>query len=95
MIIASWNINSVRKRLPLLEHLSDESGADVICLQETKANAEHFPADAIKAMGFEHQAVSGFGGYNGVAILSKHPLCTDGPLTVALMWRASLRPQCG
>jgi exodeoxyribonuclease-3 len=72
--IASWNINSVRKRLPLLERLADESQADVICLQETKANVEHFPAEAIAAMGFEHQAVSGFGGYNGVAVLSKRPL---------------------
>ena len=72
--IASWNINSVRRRLPLLERLADESQADVICLQETKANAEHFPTEAVAAMGFEHQAVSGFGGYNGVAVLSKRPL---------------------
>ena len=72
--IASWNINSVRKRLALLERLAEHTSADVICLQETKANVEFFPAAEIAAMGYAHQAVSGFGGYNGVAILPKLPL---------------------
>ena len=72
--IASWNINSVRKRLALLERLAEHTSADVICLQETKANVEFFPAAEIAAVGYAHQAVSGFGGYNGVAILSKLPL---------------------
>ena len=74
LTIASWNINSVRKRLDQLEHLAELSAADVICLQETKASDEAFPAAAIAAMGYGHQAISGFGGYNGVAILSKQPL---------------------
>ena len=74
LTIASWNINSVRKRLEQLERLAEDSAADVICLQETKASVEAFPTEAIAAMGFVHQAVSGFGGYNGVAILSKLPL---------------------
>jgi exodeoxyribonuclease-3 len=72
--VASWNINSVRKRLPLLERLAEHTAADVICLQETKANVDCFPAAEIAAMGYAHQAVAGFGGYNGVAILSKLPL---------------------
>jgi len=74
LTIASWNINSVRKRLPQLERLAETCGADVICLQETKTNVEAFPAAAIAELGYVHQAVSGFGGYNGVAILSKLPL---------------------
>ena len=76
--IASWNINSVRKRLALLERLAEHTGADVICLQETKANVDVFPTAEIAAMGYPHHAVSGFGGYNGVAILSKLPLSDIG-----------------
>jgi len=74
LTIATWNINSVRRRLGQLEQLAELSGADVICLQETKASVEAFPTAAIAAMGYAHQAVSGYGGYNGVAILSKQPL---------------------
>lgn len=75
LINASWNINSVRRRLGQLERLAEISGADVLCLQETKAAAAAaFPAAEIAAMGFVHQAVSGFGGYNGVAILSRRPV---------------------
>ena len=74
LIIASWNINSVRKRISQLGRLAEEAGADVICLQETKASDEAFPAAEVAAIGFPHQAVAGFGGYNGVAILSKQPL---------------------
>ena len=74
LTIASWNINSVRKRLAQLERLAEITSADIICLQETKAAEEAFPSDAIAAMGYAYQAVSGFKGYNGVAILSKFPL---------------------
>ncbi len=74
LTIASWNINSVRRRLAQVERLADETGADVICLQETKASEPDFPAAEIAALGYPHQAVAGFGGYNGVAILSRRPL---------------------
>ena len=74
LTIASWNINSVRKHLGQLARMAEETAADVICLQETKAKVEAFPAAEIAAMGYPHQAVAGFGGYNGVAILSKLPL---------------------
>jgi exodeoxyribonuclease-3 len=72
--IASWNINSVRKRIAQLERLAEEAAPDVICLQETKTNDASFPTAEIAAMGYPHQAIAGFGGYNGVAILSKFPL---------------------
>ena len=52
----------------------DESGANIICLQETKAAESTFPALEITTFGYPHQAVAGFGEYNGVAILSKQPL---------------------
>lgn len=74
MIIASWNINSVRRRVEQLGRLADETGADIICLQETKVADSEFPAAEISAMGYPYQAIAGFGGYNGVAILSKRPL---------------------
>jgi exodeoxyribonuclease III len=74
LIIASWNINSVRRRIGQLDRLADETNADIICLQETKVADTEFPAVEIAALGYPYQAVAGFGGYNGVAILSKHPL---------------------
>ena len=71
--IISWNINSVRLRLPLLKKLAEEQGADVICLQETKANDGVFPLEDLRSLGFPHIAFSGQKSYNGVAILSKIP----------------------
>jgi len=72
--VASWNVNSVRKRLDGLKALADEHAPDVICLQETKVTDDLFPAVDIAAMGYPHQAIHGIKGYNGVAILSKLPL---------------------
>ncbi len=74
LTIASWNINSVRRRLAQVERLADETSADVMCLQETKASEPDFPNAEIAAFGYPHQAVAGYGGYNGVAILSRYPL---------------------
>ena len=74
MKITSWNINSVRLRLPLLKDVMDAISPDVICLQETKAQDIHFPEEAIAEMGYRHQAYRGEKSYNGVAILSRHPL---------------------
>ncbi len=78
LTIASWNVNSVRKRMHQVERLIDDTGADIICLQETKCSEAAFPAAALEALGYPHQAYAGQGGnksgYNGVAILSKIPL---------------------
>lgn len=73
MKIVSWNINSVRLRLPLLLHLINEWAPDIICLQETKTPDEFFPAQPLIDTGYIHQHIWGMKGYNGVAILSKHP----------------------
>lgn len=74
MRLATWNINSVRLRLPLLKQFVEEASPDVICLQETKCQDEHFPLKDIQKLGFEHVAFSGEKSYNGVAILSKLPM---------------------
>lgn len=72
--IATWNINSVRLRLPLLTDLVAALQPDVLCLQETKCPDDLFPHEGVAALGFAHRAVRGQKGYNGVAILSKLPL---------------------
>src|SRR5579875_3532502 len=72
--IATWNINSLRLRLPLLDHLVRELDPDVICLQETKVPDELFPDAAPGELGYPHVARRGMKGYNGVAILSRLPL---------------------
>lgn len=72
--IATWNINSVRIRLPLLKALHDEASPDIICLQEIKVIDALFPFEEVAALGYEHAYVHGQKGYNGVAILSKIPL---------------------
>ncbi|RUT25954.1 exodeoxyribonuclease III [Asaia sp. W19] len=74
MRLITWNINSLRLRLPLLARLSEAHHPDVICLQETKVPDALFPADALRALGYAHQHFLGMKGYNGVAILSKHPV---------------------
>lgn len=74
MRIATWNINSVRLRLPLVERFITEHKPDVLCLQETKTVNETFPAEALKKLGYKHQHFHGMKSYNGVAILSRKPI---------------------
>jgi exodeoxyribonuclease-3 len=74
MKIISWNINSLRLRLPLLKKLVEEANPDVICLQETKVQDCDFPLLEVKALGYDFVEFSGEKSYNGVAIISKFPL---------------------
>jgi exodeoxyribonuclease-3 len=74
MKIATWNINSVRLRLPLVLRLLQEQQPDVLCLQETKCPDEHFPNEAFAALGYAHLHISGMKSYNGVALISRIPL---------------------
>ena len=74
MRIVTWNINSLRLRLALLERLSAALNPDVICLQETKVPDALFPDAAPVALGYPHAVWRGMKGYNGVAILSRLPL---------------------
>ena len=73
MKLATWNVNSLKVRLPhVLQWLADNP-VDVLCLQETKLTDDKFPAAAIEAAGYQ-VVFSGQKTYNGVAILSKLPI---------------------
>ena len=72
MKIATWNVNSLKVRLPHLLRWLEENPVDVLCLQETKLTDDKFPIAEINAAGYQ-VAFSGQKTYNGVAILSKLP----------------------
>ena len=73
MRIASWNVNSLKVRLPHVEQWCGEARPDVLALQETKTEDGKFPREAIEGFGY-HVAFSGQKTYNGVAILARQPL---------------------
>ncbi|PXZ01520.1 exodeoxyribonuclease III [Commensalibacter melissae] len=74
MRIISWNINSLRLRLPLLKQLVELANPDILCLQETKVPDPLFPRSEIELLGFHNCLFKGMKSYNGVCILSKYPL---------------------
>ncbi|HYA79381.1 MAG TPA: exodeoxyribonuclease III [Methylocystis sp.] len=74
MKIATWNINSVRLRMPLVARFLQLQAPDVICLQETKCRDSEFPAKDFRALGYNHIATHGQKGYHGVAIASRLPI---------------------
>ena len=81
MKIASWNVNSLRVRLPHVLDWLASSGVDVLALQETKMTDDQFPQAEIEAAGYQ-VVFSGQKTYNGVAIISKSPgkdIVTDVP----------------
>lgn len=73
MKIATWNVNSLKVRLPQVLQWLTDNPVDVLCLQETKLTDDKFPAAEIEAAGYQ-VAFSGQKTYNGVAILSRHPI---------------------
>jgi exodeoxyribonuclease-3 len=70
MRLATWNVNSVKARLPRLLDWLDQAKPDVLCLQETKCAADAFPAAEVAELGYE-TAAHGDGRWNGVALLSR------------------------
>jgi exodeoxyribonuclease-3 len=70
---ASFNTNSIRARLPLILDWLDREKADVLCLQETKVEDKDFPLAEFNKKGY-NTAFCGRKSYNGVAIISPHPL---------------------
>jgi len=74
MKITTWNINSVRLRMPLVARFLKSHSPDALLLQETKCRDAEFPASAFRELGYPHLAINGQRGYHGVAIASKHPL---------------------
>jgi exodeoxyribonuclease III len=77
MKIASWNINSVRARIDIVERFLTEMAPDILCLQETKAENGSFPAKAFRDLGYTHIALNGQKMHHGVAIVSKVPIVED------------------
>ncbi len=73
MKIATFNVNSIRSRLSIVLDWMKKSEADVLCVQETKAQDHDFPEAAIRDAGY-HVAYHGEKSYNGVAMLSKLPI---------------------
>jgi exodeoxyribonuclease-3 len=73
MRIATWNVNSVRARLPRLLSWLRDTSPDVVCLQEIKCVDEEFPREEVEDLGY-HAEVYGQKTYNGVAILSRLPV---------------------
>src|SRR5690349_20519865 len=72
MKIATWNVNSVKARLPHLLAWLQDAQPDVVCLQEIKCPAEDFPTLELKGLGYHVEAL-GQRSYNGVALLSRKP----------------------
>lgn len=70
MRIATWNINSINRRLDHLTGWLETAQPDIVCIQETKCTALEFPAMPLSALGYESAAI-GTAAWNGVAILSR------------------------
>lgn len=73
MKVATWNINGVKARLEVAATWLKECAPDVVCLQEIKSVDEAFPSERFEELGY-HVSTRGQKGFNGVAILSRHPL---------------------
>jgi len=73
MKLATWNVNSLKVRLPQVLQWLESSPVDVLCLQETKLTDDKFPVAEIEAAGYQ-VVFTGQKTYNGVAILSRHPI---------------------
>ena len=70
MKVATYNVNGVNGRLPVLLRWLEQSEPDIVCLQELKAPQEKFPHKAIRSLGYD-VIWHGQKSWNGVAILSR------------------------
>ena len=77
MKIASWNINSVRFRIEIVEQFLREEAPDILCLQETKVIDGDFPEAPFRALGYDHVIKHGQKMHHGVAIISRVPVIED------------------
>jgi exodeoxyribonuclease III len=87
MRLVTWNVNSVRQRLPRLVALLGRHEPDVVCLQETKVTDDDFPVAELTAAGY-HGVTFGQRAYNGVAILGR-----ETPTDVRLGFRGDPVPE--
>lgn len=83
--IVSWNINSVRFRIEIVERFLRETAPDILCLQETKVIDGDFPRSPFEALGYRHIAIHGQRMHHGVAIISRVPIAEDDRLD----WQAN------
>jgi exodeoxyribonuclease-3 len=79
VLIVSWNVASLRARMPRVLQLLDQHQPDVVCLQETKCAADNFPTAELEAAGYSVVHNSG-GQWAGVALLIRSPLTAADPL---------------
>ena len=70
MLIATWNVNSIRTRLSQILDWINQSNPDILCLQETKVMDESFPVEPFEKLGYSVE-IYGQKSYNGVALISK------------------------
>lgn len=75
--IASWNINSVRFRIGIVEQFLRQESPDILCLQETKVEDGAFPRAEFQALGYDHVLLHGQRMHHGVAIISRLPLIEE------------------
>ena len=75
--IATWNINSVRFRLDIVERFLRDHAPDVLCLQETKVVDADFPHEMFESLGYRHRLLNGQKMHHGVATLSRVPLIEE------------------
>jgi exodeoxyribonuclease-3 len=75
--IASWNINSVRARIAIVEQFLRQESPDILCLQETKVVDDDFPQAMFRSLGYEHILLCGQRMHHGVAILSRLPVTEE------------------
>lgn len=73
MKLATWNVNSIAARLPLVLRWVESAKPDILCLQEIKCVSERFPSADFEALGYTCE-VFGQPTYNGVAVLSRSPI---------------------
>ena len=75
--ITSWNINSIRARMDIVEKFLVEESPDILCLQETKVRDSEFPEGLFRRLGYNHIIVCGQQMHHGVAIVSRVPIRED------------------
>ena len=73
MLVATWNVNSIRSRIDHVKEWLITNKIDILCLQETKTEDKFFPIEDFSDLGYE-VSISGQKSYNGVAIISRFPI---------------------
>ena len=73
MLVATWNVNSIRTRINQVEAFLSEVNPDLLCLQETKVEDASFPTERFESKNY-HLSFYGQKAYNGVALISKSQL---------------------